>query len=60
MNLSWCIYYGLRLGLSRVETLVMRYGEFMDLIACDQIYNGIAEPKEQHKTYTFDEAMALR
>lgn len=60
MNLSWFVYYGLRLGLTRGETMVLRIGEMMDLIACDQIYNGVAEPKRQQKAYTFDEAMALR
>lgn len=36
----------------------MRQGEFMDLLACDQIYNGIAIPKP--KAFTFDEAISLR
>lgn len=60
MNLSWCVYYGLRIGLSRAETFVMRHGEFMDLLACDQIYNGIAVPKKETRAYSFDEAISLR
>lgn len=58
MNLSWFVYYGLRLGLTRGETIVLRIGEMMDLIACDQIYNGIAEQKKE--AMPFDEAMKLR
>ena len=58
MNLSWYVYYGLRLGLSRDETEVMRIGEMMDLIACDQIYNGIAEQVQE--PMPFDEAIKLR
>lgn len=58
MNLSWFVYYGLRLGLTRGETIVLRIGEMMDLIACDQIYNGIAEPKNEEMP--FDEVLKLR
>lgn len=58
MNLSWFVYYGLRLGLTRGETIVLRIGEMMDLIACDQIYNGIAEPKKEEMS--FDEVLKLR
>lgn len=58
MNLSWFVYYGLRLGLTRGETIVLRIGEMMDLIACDQIYNGIAEPKKEEML--FDEVLKLR
>lgn len=58
MNLSWFVYYGLRLGLTRDETIVLRIGEMLDLIACDQIYNGIAEQKTEEMP--FDEVMKLR
>lgn len=58
MNLAWFVYYGLRLGLTRGETIVLRIGEMMDLIACDQIYNGIAEPKKEEMP--FDEVLKLR
>lgn len=58
MNLSWFVYYGLRLGLTRGETIVLRIGEMMDLIACDQIYNGVAELKKEEMP--FDEVLKLR
>ena len=58
MNLSWFVYYGLRLGLTRGETIVLRIGEMMDLIACDQIYIGVAERKKEEMP--FDEVLKLR
>lgn len=38
----------------------MCYGEMMDLIACDSIYNGVQRPKAEKKQYSFEEAMNLR
>lgn len=38
----------------------MRYGEMMDLIACDAIFNGVQQQKAEKKHFTFDEAIKLR
>lgn len=58
LNKSWFIFYGLQLGLPREDTLMMRYGEFMDLLACQQIYSGAASVKKTN--WTFDEFIALK
>lgn len=60
LNLAWFKYYGLRFGLTITEAVNMRYGEMMDLIACDAIFNGVQQPKEEKKHFTFDEAIKLR
>ena len=43
--------------MSREETMLTRFGEMMDMIACMAISNG-ADEKE--KDLTFDEIFALR
>lgn len=60
MNRSWFVYYGLTLGMSRTETLSTPYGEFFDLLACDDISKGKAKPKKKKKKMSFDEFVALR
>lgn len=44
-------FYGLRLGMSREEINVTRYGEMADLIACLQIYNGGVKQKKKLTDY---------
>lgn len=39
--------------------MVTRYGEMIDMISCLAIYNG-ADPKRKKRTFSFDEALALR
>lgn len=58
--MSWYEYYGLRFGMSRAETINLRFGEMMDLIACDAIYSGMLEPKQKKQKLGYDEAIALR
>ena len=41
------MWYGLKIGLSYDKTLDLPFGELGDLIAVDQIQNGLA--KEKHK-----------
>lgn len=55
--LSWYIFYGHMLNMTKQETLCTRYGEMNDLISCLAIYNGRAEEK---KKMSFDEALMLR
>lgn len=57
MNLSWFLFYGRLLNMSKQEIIVTRYGEMSDMISCYAIFNG-AEPKK--KKMDFDEAMRLR
>lgn len=47
--MSWCLYYGMKFGMSKAEVTVTRWGEMMDLIACHAIYNG-AKPKKKKKS----------
>lgn len=56
MNRSWFIFYGLKLGMTRQETLLTRYGEMLDLISCLAISNGAEEKRHM----SFDEMLALR
>lgn len=54
MNLSWYLYYGRQLGMSRQEILVTPYGEMTDMLACSSVYNGTAEVKRK---LTFEEML---
>lgn len=58
MNRAWSVFYGLKLGMTREETMNTLYGEFLDLINCMDIYNGKKQPKK--KKYSFEEIMELR
>lgn len=58
MTYTWLTFYGLKLGMSREEIDVARYGEIVDLIACMAIFNGAAEQKKSIKDY--QSAIALR
>lgn len=62
MNMSWLIFYGHQLGMSRQEIMTTRYGEMMDLIACLAIYNGTVKQKKtaSKRHWSVDEALALR
>lgn len=60
MNEAWYVFYGRQLGMSRPETMLTRFGELMDQIACLAIYNGTAEPKKKKKKLSYEEAIALR
>ena len=58
ISLSWYLFYGHMLNMTRQETLVTKYGEMNDLIACLAIYNGNA--KEKHTIHDFEDVMMLR
>lgn len=45
--------------MSRQEVLNCRFGEFLDLISCLNVYNGAAEITEKKKPKTFDEVMEM-
>ena len=49
MNRSWFIYHGHMMNMSRDETMTTRYGEFLDLMACDAIMTGKAKYKRPKK-----------
>lgn len=53
---AWFLFMGLRVGLSKWETLTSTPGEIQDLGACLAISNGA----EQKISLTFDEAMEVR
>lgn len=46
--------------MDRGETLLTPYGEFFDLLACDDISKGRAKPKRKKKKLSFDEFIALK
>lgn len=58
MTRKWFVFYGHMLNMSRQETMLTRYGEFIDMISCLAVYNGGAEVDEA-KNMTFDEVMAM-
>lgn len=60
MNRSWFIYYGYQMGLTRKETICTRYGEFMDLMACDAITKGQAKYKKPARRMTTEEMLKVR
>lgn len=60
MNEAWYVFYGRQLHMSRPETMLTKYGELLDQIACLAIFNGSAVPKKKKKKLSYDEAMALR
>lgn len=50
---AFLVYFGLSLGLSRMETMHTAYGELLDLIDCRSIYNGA----DYERPLTYDEIM---
>ena len=59
MNLSWYLYYGRQIGMSKREILITPFGEMQDMIACRAIDNGTASPKRVKK-WRFEDAITLR
>lgn len=45
--------------MSKAEIMITTYGEMCDMIACEAIFNG-AEAKKKPRSFSFDEAMALK
>ena len=56
-NISFFVFYGHMLNMSRQETLNTLYGEMLDLISCLAVYNGVAVPKKEK--LSFEEAIML-
>ena len=48
------------MGLSRTETLQSRYGEFMDLMACESISNGDAKYKRPRVRMTTEQLLRIK
>ncbi|PWM13379.1 MAG: hypothetical protein DBX97_25080 [Collinsella tanakaei] len=59
MNLSWLLFYGRMLHMSKQEILRTDYAEMCDMISCLSIYNG-AEPKKKKRPMRFEDAINLR
>ena len=57
--MSWYLFFGRKLGMSKQEILVTPFGEMRDMISCLQIYQGVARQKNIKK-WTFEEAINLR
>lgn len=47
MNLSWYLFYGRKLGMSKEEILCTTTGEMSDMLACMAIYSGAMRPKKK-------------
>lgn len=47
MNLSWYLFYGRKLGMSKLEILCTTTGEMSDMLACMAIYSGNMRPKRK-------------
>ena len=48
------------MGMTRQETINTRYGEFMDLIACDEIDRGAAKYKRPKIRMKTEEMLKVR
>lgn len=46
MNLSWFLFYGRKLGMSKPEILVTPYGEMLDMLACSAIDQGAKQKRK--------------
>ena len=53
MTAEWYIWYGLKIGIPYRYILEMPFGELGDMIAVDQIQNGLA--KQKHKRTSEEE-----
>lgn len=47
LNLSWYLFYGRKLGMSKAEILVTTTGEMADMFACMSIYSGSMKQKRK-------------
>lgn len=60
MNRAWFVFYGLQMGMDRLATLGTPYGEFLDLLACQSIYEGKAKLKKKREIWSLDKFLQLR
>lgn len=47
MTPEWLIWYGLHLGISYPAIQAVPFGELLDLVAVEQIQNGVAREKAE-------------
>lgn len=52
LNLSWFLFYGRMLNMTKQEIMCTRYGEMLDMISCFSIQNG-AKPKRKKENISF-------
>lgn len=52
MNLSWYLFYGRKLGMTKAEILATTTGEMSDMFACMAIYSGNMKPKHKYSMET--------
>lgn len=60
MNLSWFLFYGRKIGMSKREILATPYEEMLDMLACLAIDNGASQKKEKFKPKQFDQLFSVR
>ena len=49
LNLSWFLFYGRKIGMSKREILCTPIGEMYDMLSCLSIYEGGAKQKNARK-----------
>lgn len=59
MNQTWFHFYGRQMGMTESEVDRMRYGKFLDYLACMNIQNG-AKPKKKKKKLNFEDIFNMR
>ena len=52
------MFYGYKIGMSKNEIRFSKYGEILDLIACNQIESGNLLPKK--KKLKFEDVMKMK
>jgi len=52
LNLSWYLFYGRKLGMSKAEILATTTGEMSDMFACMSIYSGAMRQKKKQSMET--------
>ena len=45
-NAAWLMFYGIKSGFGKKETLHTPIGEILDLVACEAIFNGANQKTE--------------
>ena len=48
------------MGMNREEILNMRFGTFVDMISCMNVFNGGAKLKKKARYMAFEEAIELK
>lgn len=58
--MSWFLFYGRKIGMSKQEILVTPYAEMLDMLACLAIDNGAKQKTEKKKLSQFDQLFNVR